>query len=86
MLKKGDDVPVDKKEAIRLYKISVDKGNHFAMYNYANILSRGQGETIDFTESFKYFKKAADLGDDKAIVKCGEMLQEGNWCERNREE
>lgn len=61
MHNKGLRIPVDKIEAIRLYKIAIEKGNVESMYDYASILLRGIGVPVDKVEASKYFKMEADL-------------------------
>lgn len=41
MLKNGEGFETDKKEAILYYKMSIDKGNSRAMYNYVFMLENG---------------------------------------------
>lgn len=55
MLETGDGIPIDKKEAAKLYKTAANKGNINAIYNYAQMLINGDGVPVDKAEAAKYF-------------------------------
>ena len=69
MLFNGKGTLVDKTEAARYFKMSADKGDIDAMYNYGWMLSKGDGIPVDKTEAARYFKMSADKGDIDAMNK-----------------
>ena len=57
----------DKSQAIKYFKLAIDKNDHNAMCNYANILYEGNGVPVNKEEAIKYYKISADKGVDKAM-------------------
>lgn len=60
MLSHGDGIPVDKREALRYYKISTEKGDSNAMNNYGYMLDHGNGNGIQVEKrlAVRYYKMA----------------------------
>ena len=56
MLYKGDGIAVNKKEAVRYYKMAADKGNENAMFIYAAMLYKGDGIAVNKIEAARYYK------------------------------
>lgn len=57
MLRAGDGVNTDKKEAIRLFELAIDKSVVGAMFNYACMKMYGDGVPENRSEAIKYFKR-----------------------------
>ena len=53
--------------------MAADKGNSDAMYNYATMLSDGEGIERNSSEAIKYYKMAVDKGNLKAMYKYATM-------------
>lgn len=60
LLKHGNEIPFNKREATNYLKMVADKGHEKAMNNYANKLDDGDGITINKRESTRYYKMSAD--------------------------
>ncbi|KAK8895332.1 hypothetical protein M9Y10_023792 [Tritrichomonas musculus] len=56
LLQKGDGIAMNKREAIRYYKMAIDKGSVNAMYNYGLMLVNGDGIAVNKREAARYFK------------------------------
>lgn len=48
MFHKGKYIPIIYKEAIKYYKMAIDKGNSAAMNNYAYMLKHGEEVPINY--------------------------------------
>ena len=55
MLKNGQGVEVNYEEAIKYYKMAIDKGVPYAMNNYAMLLYNG-----DKQKAIKYFRNKTE--------------------------
>lgn len=49
-----------KEDAVKFYKIAIEKGNKYAMYNYAYMLANGDGIEQNKEEIIKYYIMAAE--------------------------
>ncbi|KAK8848323.1 hypothetical protein M9Y10_019386 [Tritrichomonas musculus] len=58
---------VDLRKSAKYYKMAADRGDKESMYFYGLKLLDGEGVDIDEEEGYKYIKKSADLGYDRAI-------------------
>ena len=63
-----------KTEAIKLYQITAKQGNVNAQYNLGWCYEYGEGIGKDIFEAIKWYKKAAELGNDSAY----KLLLESN--------
>ena len=52
--------------------MSADKGNEYAMFNYAVMLRYGNGVTLDKNEAEKYFNVLKKIGKFDELRKLGE--------------
>ena len=79
----GRGVPVDDKEAARLYKLAADQGHALAQYNLGGCYNTGRGVPQDDNEAARLYKLAADQGHAQAQQRlvprkrsfCGSGLQ-----------
>jgi TPR repeat protein len=58
---------VVKARAAECYRVAAERGLDWAMYNYATLLTLGDGVAEDRAEALRWFEKAAALGNAKAI-------------------
>ena len=78
----GEGVKQDFEKGINLCKKAIDSGNTSAMNMMGNIYLRGEGEMEeDYKEAEKYYKMAADLGDENG-QKNLEFLYENGYIEK----
>lgn len=82
----GDFIDSDIQEAIKYYKIGIEKGDRTSMRHYADILRSGQGIDVNKKEALKYYKISADKGDIFSMYRYAKMLNEGDGVEVNKEE
>jgi TPR repeat protein len=66
MYANGDGVPVDKKEAVKLFQRAAEKGYLAGQFNLGSMYERGEGVRSDIYEAAKGFEKAAKQGDSEA--------------------
>jgi TPR repeat protein len=62
MYKNGEYFKQDYTEAIKYYKMAIEKGNREAMFNLATLYYYGRGIKEDSSEAIKYYKMASDNG------------------------
>jgi uncharacterized protein len=62
----GWGTAIDKARAAECYRIAADQGLPHAMYNYATLLTLGEGVTQDRGAALEWFRRAA-AGDDALI-------------------
>jgi len=62
----GHGVPIDSKEAEKLYRTAANQGHERAQYNLGNMYNNGWGVPKDRSEAIKWYKRAADQGDNLA--------------------
>ncbi|AGI47786.1 Sel1 repeat protein [Thermoplasmatales archaeon BRNA1] len=82
----GITVPVDKEKAVRLYRMSAEKGNIDAQVRLGIIYMTGDGAEKDYSESFKWFKLASDRGNPDAEYFASLMYSRGWGTEKNPSE
>lgn len=71
-------------EALKLYKLSSEKGSADAMYSVGLLYLDGEGVTQSNTEAFKWFKNAADKGNMYAMFNIAQMYLEGKGVTKNK--
>jgi len=67
----------DKVRAAECYRIAAEAGLDWGMYNYATLLALGHGVTEDKAAALDWFRKAAALGNAKAINFIGSFHEDG---------
>jgi TPR repeat protein len=72
--------------AIGAIEASADQGSPFAQFFYGRLLLDGTGVDQDDAAAERWFRLAADQGDESAISHLGEMMFEGRTCETSEEE
>ena len=55
-------LPMDEKEALRLFGLAAENGNEYGYYNMGRCYYNGWGCAQDYRQAVEYFKKARDLG------------------------
>jgi TPR repeat protein len=80
---KGDGVPVDLKEAFRLFTISAEAGSPSGQYFLGAAYSHGKGVEKDDKTAFKWCLESAKQGHIKAQVFVGEMYDKGQGVEQD---
>ena len=83
---KGDGVPINKKEAVRLYKESADNGCREAMFIYAKMKYLGDGTPVDKNEAAHYYKLSAKRGNASSVFQYANILYNGDGIESNKKE
>jgi TPR repeat protein len=68
---------IDKARAAECYRVAAERGLDWAMYNYATLLTLGEGVAEDRAEALRWFDKAASLGNAKAINFIGSFHEDG---------
>src|SRR5947207_3330226 len=68
---KGQGVPQDPGEAVKLYRRAAEHGNATAQYNLGVSYENGQGVAQDSAEAAKWYRLAADQGHPKAQYSLG---------------
>ena len=75
MLRKGDGVPVDFKEAARWYERAAEQGDEGSAYIVASLYEKGEGVAQDRSRAFYWYSRAAASGDPVAAYKAREMRE-----------
>jgi uncharacterized protein len=83
---KGDGVPVDLKEAFRLFTLSAEAGSPSGQYFLGAAYSKGKGVEQDDKAAFKWCLESAKHGHVKAQVFVGQMLADGKGVDQNYSE
>ncbi|TPG55097.1 tetratricopeptide repeat protein [Sphingomonas glacialis] len=73
----------DKVRAADCYRIAAERGLDWGMYNYATLLALGDGVAEDRQAALAWFRKAAALGNAKAINFVGSFHEDGWVVERD---
>ena len=73
MYAKGEGVPLDFKEAVRLYRLAAEQGEAKAQFNLGVMNAGGQGVPQDFKEAMQWYYLAAMQGDTNAYHNLGVM-------------
>lgn len=68
---------IDAAAAAVQFKQAADQGMEWGMYNYANLLLRGNGVPRNETEALDWHRKAAALGNAKSLNVIGRFYEEG---------
>ena len=79
----GGGTPIDKVRAAGFYKAAADHGLDWGMYNYATLLTLGEGVAEDKPAALQWLRKAAALGNAKAINFIGSFCEDGWVVERD---
>ena len=69
----GGGVPQDSTEALRWYRLAVDKGNEEALCFIGKMYETGDGVDQDFSEAMRWYQLAAERGNDGAMFNIGMM-------------
>ncbi len=67
----------DKARAATCYRIAAERGLDWGMYNYATLLALGDGVAEDKAAALGWFRKAAAMGNAKAINFVGSFHEDG---------
>ena len=68
---------IDKARAAECYRVSAERGLDWAMYNYATLLTLGEGVAEDKAAALDWLERAARLGNAKAINFVGSFAEDG---------
>lgn len=79
MIEYGNGIQKDPREAIKYYKMAINKGNSEVMFNYAVMLDNGNGIPEDKKEAIKYYKMAIDKGNSIAMLNYGFFIRKWRW-------
>ena len=79
----GWGTAVDTLRAAECYRVAAERGLDWGMYNYATLLSLGEGVPLDRVAALGWFRKAAALGNAKAINFVGSFHEDGWVVERD---
>jgi uncharacterized protein len=83
---KGDGVPLDLKEAFKLFTLSAEAGSPSGQYYLGAAYSHGKGVEKDDKTAFKWCLESAKQGHVKAQVFVGEMYDKGQGVEQDESE
>jgi len=86
MYETGKGVEQDYEEAIKYYKMAIEKGNGKAMNNLGRIYYNGDYAEQNYEEAIKYYKMAIEKGEEHAMNNLGIMYEHGHGVEQNYEE
>ena len=73
----------DKVRAAECYRIAAERGLDWGMYNYATLLALGDGVELDRATALDWFRKAAAMGNAKALNFVGSFHEDGWVVERD---
>jgi TPR repeat protein len=73
----GWGVPIDKDRAVQWFRIAADKGLDWGMYNYASALALGVGVAEDKPAALELYRRAAAMGNAKAVNFVGSFYEDG---------
>ena len=82
----GADVPVDFKEAVRLYRQAADQGYAPAQARLAYAYEYGNGMDVDYAQAMQLYRKAAEQGDAAGQAGVGHLYALGLGVPRDDEE
>jgi TPR repeat protein len=77
MYETGTGVPMDKEEAVRLFRMGAEKGYKFAQTHLAKALQEGDGVPRDLVEACKWFEAASEQGCEVAMHELAWNIYEG---------
>jgi uncharacterized protein len=75
-----------KQKALRLYKLTAEKGGARGQYLLAMAYQNGTVVKKDLAEAAKWYKSAADLGEPNAVFRLGLCYLNGDGIEKNYKE
>jgi TPR repeat protein len=70
--------PSDPPTALHLYKLSAAQGYVSGQAQYARCFAKGIGAQQNLTKAYKWYKRAADQGDERSAFKYGRFLENEN--------
>jgi TPR repeat protein len=73
MYEDGKGTEQDIQQAIHWYKEASEAKHMIASYNLASIYYLGRVHAPDYSTAFKYFTRAASLGDERSMFQLGLM-------------
>ncbi|KWT65240.1 hypothetical protein APY04_2989 [Hyphomicrobium sulfonivorans] len=79
----GWGVAIDRAEAAHWYRLAIEQGHAWAMFNLASLMLQGAGVTQDAEGALALFVRAARLGNIKAMNMIGQYREDG-WRGRVR--
>lgn len=79
----GQGVAVDKGRAAECFRVAAERGLVEAMYNYATLLTLGDGVDEDKAAALGWLERAASLGYAKAVNFIGSFREDGWACDRD---
>lgn len=82
---KGNGVAVDKEKAFECFSYAAYRGNVDGFYWCAEIYYNDD-KRKDIAKAFRYYKKAAEMGDTVAQVKVGNLYLHGEGTQKNEKE
>lgn len=80
-LLRGEGVPRDHREALKLLGDAARAGHPGAMGAYGYMVAKGLASTADPVEGLSWIRKAADLGVSSAVLNAGIMTMKGQGTE-----
>jgi len=75
---------INKKEAVRWYRLSAEQGYANAQFYLAFSYANGQGVTQDYKEAVKWYRLAAEQGNASAQSNLGLMYYRGQGVAQDR--
>jgi TPR repeat protein len=82
----GKGVEQNGEEAIKYYKMAIEKGDCHAMNNLGYMYYNGKGVERNYDEAIKYYKMSIEKGNSHAMFNLGLMYQYGDGVEQNYDE
>ena len=74
---KGQGVPKDQLEAVKLWRQAADRGHTIAMLSLGAAYANGDGVVQDYPQAFTWYKKGAEAGDATCMFSLGLMYIAG---------
>lgn len=75
--RKGEGVPRDIAEAVRLYKLAAEQGNGASAYRLAEIYRTGKVGDRNMAEAIAWYRRGAELDHDKSKIELGLLYAAG---------
>ena len=75
---RGEGVPWNILEAVRLYRLAAEQGNDFAQLRLGYLYANGTGVAEDDAEAARLYRLAAEQGNPTAGLFLGEMYSKGD--------
>lgn len=83
--KGNDDIEKDEEKSFKYYLKAAKKDYPIGMFNASVCLMKGIGCDQNLKESFKWMKKASELGLERAVAEYGKMLLDGKGTRKDVE-